>query len=300
VSEALPSLEALRCFAEAARLLNFRAAARAVGLTPAALGQRIKQLEDLLDARLFHRTTRTVTLTEEGLALLPYAARTLEAASDCVRAGRGEVGPPPMELTLGTRHELGLSWVMPLLPRLRKAQPGLTLHVYFGSGPDLVHRVRSLQIDCAVTSTLLTDPKLDAVKLHEERYVFVGAPKLLKQIPLTGSKDAERHTLIDVTPDLALFRYFRDGSGSPPPMTFGKVLRMGTIAAIRHLVVRGDGLAVLPEYFVQPDLDADRLVRLFPSVTAQSDFFRLVFRSDDPRRSAYERMAQAMLQEPLR
>jgi DNA-binding transcriptional LysR family regulator len=299
MGEALPSLEALRCFAEAARLLNFRAAARAVGLTPAALGQRIRQLEDLLDAKLFHRTTRTVTLTEEGLALLPYAARTLDAASDCVRAGRGEVGPPPMELTLGTRHELGLSWVMPLLPRLRKAQPGLTLHVYFGSGPDLVHRVRTLQIDCAVTSTLLTDPKLDAVRLHEERYVFVGAPKLVKQQPISSAKDAPRHTLIDVTPDLALFRYFRDGAGAQE-MQFGRVLRMGTIAAIRHLVLRGEGVAVLPEYFVQPDLDAERLQRLFPAVAAQSDYFRLVFRSDDPRRSVYERIAQTMLLEPLK
>src|SRR5262245_12408180 len=155
----LPSLEALRCFAEAARLLNFRAAARAVGLTPAALGQRIRQLEELLDAKLFHRTTRTVTLTEEGLALVPFAHRTLDAAAECVRAGRGEVGPPPMELTLGTRHELGISWLVPLLPRLRKAQPGLTVHTYFGSGPDLVHRVRTLQIDCAVTSSVLTDPQ---------------------------------------------------------------------------------------------------------------------------------------------
>jgi len=299
VADSLPSLEALRCFSEAARLLNFRAAARAVGLTPAALGQRIRQLEDLLDARLFHRTTRTVTLTEEGLALLPYAQATLDAAADCVRAGRGEVGPPPMELTLGTRHELGLSWVMPLLPRLRKAQPGLTLHVYFGSGPDLVHRVRSLQIECAVTSTHLSDPKLDAVRLHEERYVFVGAPKLLRQTPLVGPEDAAGHTLIDVTPDLALFRYLRDGPGAPE-LHFGKVLRMGTIAAIRQLVLRGEGVAVLPEYFVQPDLEAERLVRLFPDAQLQSDYFRLVFRADDPRRAVYERIAEVMLQEPLR
>jgi LysR family transcriptional regulator, glycine cleavage system transcriptional activator len=299
VGDPLPSLEALRCFAEAARLLNFRAAARAVGLTPAALGQRIRQLEELLDAKLFHRTTRTVTLTEEGLALLPYAHRTLDAAAECVRAGRGEVGPAPMELTLGTRHELGLSWVMPLLPRLRKAQPGLTLHVYFGSGPDLVHRVRTLEIDCAVTSSVLTDPKLEGVKLHEERYVFVGAPKLLKQTPLGGAKDAPRHTLIDVTPDLALYRYYRDGAGAPE-LQFGKVLRMGTIAAIRQLVVRGEGVAVLPEYFVQPDMEADRLTRVLPGVELQSDHFRLVFRGDDPRRTVYERLAQAMAQEPLR
>ena len=299
MTEALPSLEALRCFAEAARLLNFRAAARSVGLTPAALGQRIRQLEDMLEVKLFHRTTRTVTLTEEGLALLPYAHRTLEAAADCVRAGRGEVGPPPMELTLGTRHELGLSWVVPILPRLRRAQPGLTLHVYFGSGPDLVHRVRSLQIDCAVTSAVLTDPKLDGLKLHEERYVFVGAPRLLKQTPLDGPGDAARHTLVDVTADLALYRYFRDGSGAPE-MQFGHVLRMGTIAAIRHLVLRGEGVAVLPEYFVQPDLDQNRLERVLPEVQPAADYFRLVFRSDDPRRSVYERMVHAMLQEPLR
>jgi LysR family transcriptional regulator, glycine cleavage system transcriptional activator len=299
VAEPLPSLEALRCFAEAARLLNFRAAARAVGLTPAALGQRIRQLEEMLDAKLFHRTTRTVTLTEQGLALLPYAHRTLDAASDCVRAGRGEVGPPPMELTLGTRHELGLSWVLPLLPRLRKAQPGLTVHVYFGSGPDLIHRVRTLQIDCAVTSSVLTDPKLDAVRLHEERYVFVGAPRLVRHAPLAAPRDAPRHTLIDVTPDLALYRYFRDGPGASE-LQFGKVLRMGTIAAIRHLVLRGEGVAVLPEYFVGPDLEAERLVRIMPSVHLQSDYFRLVFRGDDPRRTVYERIAHAMLQESLK
>jgi DNA-binding transcriptional LysR family regulator len=299
VSEPLPSLEALRCFAEAARLLNFRAAARAVGLTPAALGQRIRQLEELLEAKLFHRTTRTVTLTEEGLALLPYAHRTLEAASECVRAGRGEVGPPPMELTLGTRHELGLSWVLPLLPRLRKAQPGLTLHMYFGSGPDLVHRVRTLQIDCAVTSSVLTDPKLDAVRLHEERYVFVGAPRLMRSTPMLSAADARRHRLVDVTPDLALYRYLRDGPDATE-LHFERLLCMGTIAAIRHLVLRGEGLAVLPEYFVAPDLEAGRLLRLLPHIQLQSDYFRLVFRGDDPRRTVYERIAGAMLLEPLK
>jgi DNA-binding transcriptional LysR family regulator len=300
VAEQLPSLDALRCFSEAARLLNFRAAARAVGLTPAALGQRIRQLEEMLDARLFHRTTRSVTLTEQGLALLPFAQKTLDAASDCVRAGRGEVGPAPIELTLGTRHELGLSWVVPMLPRLRKDHPGLTIHVYFGSGPDLVHRVRTLQIDCAITSSLITDPKIDSARLHEERYVFVGAPRLLKRLPLDEVEQAADHVLIDVSPDLPLFRYWRDGDGGTDAAEFAYVLSMGTIAAIRQLVLRGDGVGVLPEYFVAADLAAERLVRLFPDVTPLSDYFRLVFRADDPRRSVYERMADTFLEEPLK
>src|SRR4051812_44676600 len=102
----LPDIDSLRCFVAAARQLNFRGASRAVALTPAALGQRIRQLEEQLEVQLFHRTTRSVVLTEAGLALLPTAERCLNSAGDCVRAARGEVGPPPMELVLGTRHEL--------------------------------------------------------------------------------------------------------------------------------------------------------------------------------------------------
>ena len=145
-----PSLESLRCFVEAARLLNFRAASRAVALTPAALGQRIAQLEAQIGRPLFHRTTRRVTLSEAGLALLGHAQQTLEAANACLRAGRGETGPPPQDLVLGTRHELGMSWIVPMLPAVHAAQPQLTLHLYFGSGSDLAIRVRNQEIHCAV------------------------------------------------------------------------------------------------------------------------------------------------------
>src|SRR6266496_3763034 len=130
VSAPPPSLESLRCFVEAARLLNFRAAARAVALTPAALGQRIAQLEGQIGKALFHRTTRRVTLSEAGLALLAHAQQALEAADACLRAGRGETGPPPQDLVLGTRHELGMSWIVPMLPLLRRRHPQLTVHVY--------------------------------------------------------------------------------------------------------------------------------------------------------------------------
>lgn len=250
--------------------------------------------------RLFHRTTRSVVLTEQGLALLPLARRTLDAARDCVRQGRGELGGPPMDLVLGTRHELGLSWVVPMLPRLGRDHPSITLHLYFGSGPDLVLRVRSLDIDCAVTSTRLTDPKLDSARLHEERYAFVASPKLLARQPLRRPEQAARHTLIDATAEMPLFHYWRDAPGGIDSLAFGRVVRAGTIAAIRMLVLRGDGVAVLPEYFVAADLKARRLSRLFPEVEPLTDYFRLVFRADDPRRSAYQALAATMATVPLR
>lgn len=293
------SLDSLHCFVEAARLLNFRMAARTVALTPAALGNRIRQLEDQLGAPLFHRTTRRVVMTQAGLALLPHAQRTLLDAEVCGRAARGEVGPAPVELTVGTRHELGLSWIVPLLPRLRAEQPGLTLHVYFGSSTDLLTRVRSVEIDCAVGSMRITDPKLDSVRLHQEKYVFVGQPKMLAKTPLRSPADSGKHTIIDTSAELSLFNYWRDAPGGGDRLRFGRLLRIGTIAAIRELVLAGEGVAVLPAYLVAADLKQRRLVTVFPRVALLSDYFRLIFRTDDPRRSLYDAIARTMLTVPL-
>lgn len=294
------SLDNLRCFTEAARLLNFRTAARSVALSPAALGQRIRQLEDTLGGPLFHRTTRVVVLTDRGLALLPLAEQTLAAAENCRRAGSTQSKPVPFDLVLGTRHELGLSWIVPMTDKLEGEVPGLSLHYYFGSGNDLLQRVRSVEIDCAVTSSRVIDPKLAFLPLHEERYAFVAAPKLVSAHPLRTARDAAAHTLIDATDELPLFRYLRDARGGLDSLDFARVVRMGTIAAIRLSVLRGKGVAVLPEYFVGGDVAAGRLVRVLPKIAPLADRFRLVFRGDDPRRTTFDRLASRMLKEPLR
>ncbi|EYF07110.1 LysR family transcriptional regulator [Chondromyces apiculatus] len=295
----LPSLDSLRCFVAAARLLNFRAAARAVALSPAALGQRIRELEEGMGASLFRRSTRSVSLTQAGLAFLPAAERCLEAARDCVRAARGETGPPPMEITIGTRHELGMSWILPQLDKLSEAFPTLDVSLYFGSGADLLLRVRSLEIDCAVTSSRITDPKLDAARLHREDYVFVGSRALLKERPLSREAHAEGHTLLDDSRDLPLFRYWRDAPGGGDRLRFKKIVCLGGIGAIRARVLSGAGVAVLPVYLVERDLAARTLRPIFPEVTPLHDWFRLVFRADDSKRSVYEGLAARFLEVPL-
>jgi DNA-binding transcriptional LysR family regulator len=297
----LPSIDSLRCFTAAAKLLNFRAASRSVALTPAAFGQRIKQLEEQLGTPLFQRTTRSVRLTESGLALLPAAERCLLAAADCVRTGAaGSRSLAPADITIGTRHELGLSWILPQFDALTKAQPWLRLHLYVGSGADILMRVRSMEIECAITSSRLTDPKLDSLRLHREDYVFVGAAALLEKKPLEKAKHASGHTLLDTDVGMALFRYFRDAPGGGDHLRFGNLVRLGTIEAIRVRVLAQAGLAVLPEYLVRKDLAAGRLARILPSVALLSDWFRLIFRADDPRRSIYEQMAKQMSEVPLK
>ena len=294
----LPSIENLRCFEAAARTGNFRAAAKLVALTPAAFGQRIKQLEDQLGATLFVRTTRSIRLTPGGEALLPHARKILVETGECSRIVRGEIATP-LSLTIGTRFELGLSWLLPSLPALERALPQLRANLYFGSGPDLLAKLRAGELDCAVTSARLPDPSFEGEVLHEERYVFVGAASLLEENPFRRRRDASRHVLLDVDAALPLYRYLRDAPGLRGPMRFADQRYLGLGEAIRRRALLGDGVAVLPEYMVERDLQEGTLVQLLRTTELLRDHFRLVFRSEDLRRERFFELAEALRGLPI-
>jgi LysR family glycine cleavage system transcriptional activator len=295
----LPDLVNLRCFEAAARSASFRAAAREVALTPAAFGVRIKALEDQLGVALFVRTTRRVALTSEGTALLPQARKVLVEAGECVRVVQGRASGPPIQLTIGTRFELGLSWLEPALASLAVQLPHVNLHLYFGSGPDLLGRLREGRIDCAVTSARLPDPQLDSAALHEERYGFVAAPELLARLPLARSRDAIKHVLLDIDAELPLSRYLREAPSLRAPLQFASHRYLGLGEVIRRAAIAGEGVAVLPEYMLERDLDAGRLVRILRRVELLRDHFRLVFRADDLRRERFAELAAALRERPL-
>ncbi len=295
---ALPSIENLHCFEAAARSESFRAAAKLVALTPAAFGQRIRQLEEQLGTPLFERTTRSIRLTPAGEALLPRARSILVEAGECARVVRGGRGRP-MTLVVGTRFELGLSWLLPLVPELERAVPELTVNLYFGSGPDLLRSVRDGTVDCIVTSARLPDPSLEGETLHEERYAFVAAPSLLEEIPFRRRRDASRHRLLDIDADLPLYRYLRDAPGLRGPMRFAEHRYLGLGQAIQHWAVAGEGVAVLPEFMVERELAEGSLVRLMRRIELLRDHFRLVFRTADLRRERLFELAEVLRRWPI-
>jgi DNA-binding transcriptional LysR family regulator len=140
---------------------------------------------------------------------------------------------------------------------------------------------------------------VDFIRLHEERYVFVAARRLLQRTPLARAGDAAHHTLLDTSDELPLFRYFREAPRGFDSLAFARVVRLGSIAAILQRVLAGHGVAVLPEYFVRRDLRSRRLVRIMPRVKPAADAFRLIFRVDDPQRALYTRLAEVMRSAPL-
>lgn len=291
----LPSVDSLRCFVAAAEQLNFRRAAAEVSLTPAALSQRIKQLEDLLDCRLFDRSSRHVALTADGQALLGRARTALHALTEC-RDVAGDASAR-LRFTLGTRFELGMSWIVPILVELRTTRPQWHIDLVFGSGTEIVERLEAGRVDAIVTSAPTAAADWAAEVLHPERYVLVGAPALLAEHALHEPVHAAHHVLLDIDGDLPLARYLVSVC---PGLSFQSVWRAGTGAAVHALARAGQGVAVLPEYMVEHDLKAGALERLLPRVELLTDTFRLLYRERSPLAHVLAQLAEELRARPLR
>ena len=289
----LPDLESLACVDALARTLRFSTAARSRHLSAAAFSKRIQQVEEHVGTRLFSRTTRLVTLTPAGAALLPRIRRLLGEAESLVATGEGSAA---IQVTIGTRHELGMSWLMPARRHLAQTMPHLTMHLRFGSTGELEAGVLGLRIDAIVTSHPPSTVRLASCPLGREDYVFVGAPRLLKRNPFVAARDAANHVLIDADDGLPLYGYLQK---SGLPLRFGRVVTLGTIDAIRSAVVTGEGVAVLPRYFVADEIKRGSMVPLMPRTRLGHDFFRLVFRADDVHRPVYEEIATQLALLPL-
>jgi len=289
----LPDVESLRCFEAACRLPTFRAAAAEVSLSPAAFSERIRRLEEELGQSLLDRHARKVAVTRAGRALLPHARACLAAARAC----RESLDPgqrTALTLTLGTRHELGMSWLMPAIEVLQEDRPERRFHMAFGSGSGLMEELRGGRVDAVISSARLIAKDLETYTLHPEHYAFVSSGLLIEEQPLRGPDDAASHRLVDSTDELPLFRYFLGAWPGSEPWTFKDHEYLGTIEAIRRRVRTGVGVAVLPRYYVRDDLARGDLGEILPRVNPLSDAFRLIWRRGHPETSEFEALGQEL------
>jgi DNA-binding transcriptional LysR family regulator len=124
-------VRAIVSFVEAASAGSFAAAARSQGISPAAVSKNIAGLEQALGVRLMNRTTRTLSLTEEGTRLLQQARiaiGALDTAMDAVVARKMETRG---HVRISTSAAFGREQLLPVLPGLRARYPGISVEVDF-------------------------------------------------------------------------------------------------------------------------------------------------------------------------
>ena len=133
----LPDLDidVLRCFVTVAEQGGFTAAGNALGLTQSAVSLKIKRLEEVVQKRVFHRTSRRLALTPEGETLLAYARRLLALNDEAVRR---MVAPPVRgHLRLGVADHFVPQHLAPILARFARTFPDVRLEVEVGRSHEL-------------------------------------------------------------------------------------------------------------------------------------------------------------------
>jgi LysR family glycine cleavage system transcriptional activator len=189
----LPSLDFLKGFEAAGRLLSFTRAAEELFLTQSALSRQVQALEEALGVALFERRHRALALTPAGQAFHRDVTAALSALAAAADAVHGTARAPGV--TLSTTVSFASLWVIPRLPAFRARHPDT--EVYISADDRLVDLARG-EVDVAVR--YLPDAKAPegAVRLFGERMTPVVSPKLVGRggTPLGSAADLSRHVLI--------------------------------------------------------------------------------------------------------
>jgi DNA-binding transcriptional LysR family regulator len=256
----LDRLTGLEVFAKVATLGSLSAASRAMGISQTMVTKHVAALEARLGVKLFHRTTRRLSMTEAGRSYLEASERILaemEAADAAIAADRVE---PRGLLRLNVPLVFGVRQIAPLIPRFAERYPKVTVEL--GLNDRLVDLAEE-GWDLAIRIGSLRDSSLVARRLAPCRMALCGAPSYLRErgTPRTiadlAAHNCLGYTLAQSGPTRWLF-----GKQAEVSTPISGNLRANNGDALLAAAIGGQGLIYQPTFIVADDLRAGRLSRL--------------------------------------
>jgi DNA-binding transcriptional LysR family regulator len=259
MSDSLKDIPVFVCAVEAG---SFAQAATRLHLSRSAVGKSIARLEERLGVRLFQRTTRTQSLTDDGALFYERCQRALEEiryAQTQLESGKQQVSG---RLRISLPVLFGRQCVAPLLVEWVKEHPGLTLEMSFS---DRVVDIVEEGFDMAVRNGTLPDStQLVARKLGEHRMVLCAAPEYLAKhgTPLSVAALDAHLSINYLRADKVLPWQLADDEGSEHIFVPKSQINMDDLQAIADAALAGYGIAWLPCWLVRNDVKEGKLVPL--------------------------------------
>ncbi|HBL4905563.1 LysR family transcriptional regulator [Enterobacter hormaechei] len=241
---------------------SFAQAAVRLHLSRSAVGKSIARLEERLGVRLFHRTTRSQRLTDNGALFYERCLRALEeirGAESQLETGKHQVSG---RLRVAVPVLFGRQCIAPLLIELAQEHPGLELEMSFS---DRVVDLVEEGFDMAVRNGALADSSvLVARRLGEHRMVLCAAPDyLFKNSQPQSVDDLRQHTAINYTRAGRVLPWqLMDYDGTSRTFIPRSSLNMDDLQAICDAALAGHGLAWLPCWMVIKEIQQGDLVPL--------------------------------------
>jgi len=255
-------LSGITTFVTTARQGSFTAAAEQLGLTKSAVGKSVSRLEERLGIKLFNRSTRNLSLTDDGEKFLASCQCAIDILERAEAEVTSHITHPSGRIRVDLPAAFGRQRILPLLLDITEKYPDLTLTVTFSErfvdvieeGIDLVIRIGELADSSGLIARRLTTQKL----------VICAAPDYLSKHnqPVTPDDLALHECVVGVRRNQPISWLLKEKDGTIRRYTPPATHEFSDGEAMLAAVIAGCGLSQLPLWLVQKYLDSGKLVQV--------------------------------------
>lgn len=285
----LPSLNSLRTFEAAARLLSFNLAAEELNVTPSAVSHQIRQLELTLETQLFRRLDKQVVLTPEGQRYYPQVhsgIRQLIEATQRLQKSRNKG-----VLRLSVAPIFATRWLMPRMVRFQAEAPQLEVSI---QATTTNTDFKTDEVDIAIRYGSGDWPGLNAILLLEETLCPVCSPDFLPKLQATEQQSSIPLITTSVRP--GEWKQWAEYSHMEHlQLQNGPVFE--SISQTLEAVIAGAGLAIVDPILISRELENGHLVMPFDMRCPSEKGYYLVYPHSDKDREIVQLFEQWLLKE---
>jgi DNA-binding transcriptional LysR family regulator len=269
-------VESLDLFVRIVERGGLAAAGRDLGLSPAMVTERLSALEQHYGARLLNRTTRAISLTDEGRLLLDSARQLVSDAKDIEARIKLGVSQISGLIRLSAPIDLGRNSIAGIIDTFIEAHPAVSVELYLSDGyVDLAGQ----GIDLAVRLGDLKDSSLNAVRLGPNRRIVCAAPRYLQQhgTPMMPS-DLSNHNCLLMRFGAGVDRewtFTESGQRRSVTVSGNRIANDGNL--VRQWCVQGYGIALKSYWDVKDDLAQGRLEALLTDYASAENSLQVVY-----------------------
>ncbi|RJF92078.1 LysR family transcriptional regulator [Noviherbaspirillum saxi] len=274
----METLNSIECFVRAAEAGSFSEAARRLGLTPAAVGKNVAKLEAQAGVRLFHRSTRSLALTEAGQRFLAEVSGGLGTIQAAIANLSNADGEPSGTLRVSMGNAFGMTYIVPLLERFLQRYPHISPDWHFDNRTvDLI----SENFDAAIGGGFDIPPGVVARELGPAHRVLVASTRYLEQRAaiVMPSELSECDGILVRSPQTGRVRPWtlRNRAGQQVSIDLRQHITMSDPDAVCRIAEMGLGIALTSLPHALPYLEKGTLVRVLPDWYVDAGMLALYF-----------------------
>ncbi len=265
-------VSSLRLFVEVMRQRSFTEVAKIERMAPSSVSRAIASLEAELGCRLFQRSTRKLEPTEAGMRYFERVAPLLEDLAEAGEMMADSAAEPRGTLRVSAPTVFGQMFLVPVVEELHKRYPDLSIELLMSDAyVDLVGE----RIDVAIRLGTLSDSSYIARRVHRIRFQVCASQAYLEKhgAPAMPQEVAEHECLLFPRGEHSLNWLFRDTAGSTEEVKIHGRCLITNSEAIRQCALSGMGLALLPDWLVESDVESGALQTLFDNFEVSATGF---------------------------